>query len=76
MFADQFDSAQRVEDCGFGFRLNPFECTEDALLKSIDLLLDNSDLKMRLKEVSSRMQSIKYHEIAADKLEQLITGKD
>lgn len=76
VFADQFDSAQRVEDCGFGFRLNPFDCPEDALLKSIELLLDNKDLKKRMQEVSSRLKSIKYHEIAVDKLEQLITGLD
>lgn len=76
VFADQFDSAQRIEDCGFGVRLNPFTCTDDALLGSIEFVLNNNDLRERMQKVSSRLQSIKYHEIAVDKLEQLITGTD
>jgi MGT family glycosyltransferase len=76
VFADQFDSAQRVEDCGFGIRLNPFDCTEGALLNAIELLLNNDDLKTRMQKISSRLKSIKYHEIAVDKLEQLITETD
>ena len=76
VFADQFDSAQRVEDCGFGFRLNPFNCTEDDLLHSIDaLLIDNNAIKERMHEASSRLRSIKYHRLAADKLEELLLQK-
>lgn len=73
VFADQFDSAQRVEDCGFGCRLNPFDCTEDALLKSIDMTLANEELKERMQSARSRLMSIKYHRVAADKLEQLLS---
>jgi UDP:flavonoid glycosyltransferase YjiC (YdhE family) len=73
VFADQFDSAQRVEDCGYGARLNPFHCTENALLIAIDRTLSDNKLKERMHEVSLRLRSIKYHALAADKLEQLIT---
>lgn len=76
VFADQFDSAQRVEDCGFGYRLNPFSCTEDALLRSIDMILANGDIKRRMLMASSRLRSIKYHQVAADKLEQLMSPSD
>lgn len=72
VFADQFDSAQRVQDCGYGYRLNPFDCTEEALLKSIDSILADDELAKRMKAVSLRLRSIKYHEIAVDKLEHLI----
>lgn len=72
VFADQFDSAQRVQDCGLGVRLSPYHCTEDELLGSIEKVLDNTKLQERLKSISSRLRSIKYHEIAADKIEQLL----
>lgn len=73
VFADQFDSAQRVQDCGFGHRLNPFNCSEDDLLSSIDKLLLDNELAKRMKAVGKRLRSIKYHEIAVDKLEPLIS---
>ena len=72
VFADQFDSAQRVQDCGFGFRLNPFNCTQDELLNAIDSVLTNDKLRENMLAIGARMRSTKYHMIAADKLEQLI----
>jgi len=74
VFADQFDSAQRVQDCGFGYRLNPFECTETELLKAVDSILADKELAKRMKTVSSRLKAIKYHEIAVDKLVPLINS--
>lgn len=75
IFADQFDSAQRIQDCGFGLRLNPFECSERELLDAINLQLCNEKLRIRMKAISARLQSIKYHKIAADKLEELVHCK-
>lgn len=72
VFADQFDSAQRIEDCGFGIRLNPFECKEEELLSSIDSLLSDEDLKTKMKLIGSRLRSIEYHKIAADHVERLL----
>lgn len=72
VFADQFDSAQRIQDCGLGFRLNPYHCTQDELLGSIDKVLSDLKLEQRMKSISSRLRSIKYHQIAADKIEQLL----
>lgn len=71
IFADQFDLAQRVEDCGFGIRLDPYNCTEEEMLNSIEYIISNDGLKQRMKSISARLKSIKYHEIAADKLEAL-----
>lgn len=72
MFADQFDLAQRLDECGFGIRLNPYDCTQQELLGSIESLLANKELKVRMRQISQRMRSIKYHELAADNLEQVI----
>lgn len=72
VFADQFDSAQRIEDCGFGVRLNPFTCTEDELLNAINSLLANNMLKEQMKTIGTRLRSIKYHQIAVDKMIELL----
>lgn len=73
VFADQFDSAQRVEDCGYGIRLNPYECSEQQLLNSIDLLTSNNGLRAKMHAIGSRMRSIEYHKISVDHLERLLT---
>jgi len=72
VFADQFDAAQRIEDCGFGVRLNPFSCTQQELLSAIDSSLANKERGARMKLISERLRSIKYHELAADKIEELL----
>lgn len=72
VFADQFDGAQRIQDCELGIRLNPFECSEEELLEAVNFQLNNHELAKRMKSISERLKSIKYHEIAADKLENLI----
>lgn len=72
IFADQFDGAQRVQDCGFGYRLNAFEISECDLLSAIEKVLGNEKLALRLKGISKRLQSIRYDLIAADKLEEIM----
>lgn len=74
VFADQFDSAQRVQDCGFGIRLNPFTCSGNELLESVDRVLNNDTIKQRMKTISARLKSISYPRLAADKLENLLTS--
>lgn len=73
VFADQFDSAQRVEESGFGIRLNPFTCSEYELLESVDRVLNNDTIKQKMKTISARLKSISYHQLAADRLENLLT---
>ncbi len=41
VFGDQYDIAQRIDDLGFGLRLDPYFCTENDLLKAIEKLLHN-----------------------------------
>lgn len=74
VFADQFDSAQRVQDLGFGIRLNPFTCTERELLESVDRLLKDDTVKQRMRTISARLKSIDYPRIAADKLVDLMSS--
>ena len=56
LFCDQFDNAQRVHEKGFGIRLNPHRCTKEELAKSIDSLINNNDLLLKLKKISDRIK--------------------
>jgi len=45
LFADQYDNAQRIQEKGFGLRLEPYLCSEEELLTSIEKLLNDKSLK-------------------------------
>ena len=68
LFCDQFDNAQRVQEKGFGIRLNPFRCTKEELAKSIDSLINNNDLSLKLKKISDRIKA----EVKLGKVAELI----
>ena len=57
LFGDQYDTAQRVHDKGFGIRLDPFGCTRNELLDAINNLLNDLDLKNRLRNISDRIKN-------------------
>ncbi|XP_054152693.1 uncharacterized protein LOC128951470 [Oppia nitens] len=57
LFADQFENAQRVEDKGFGIRLNAYKCTDEELLTAIEKLLNDNELNEKLQKISQRIQS-------------------
>ncbi|XP_054161697.1 NDP-glycosyltransferase YjiC-like [Oppia nitens] len=72
LFYDQYDNAQRVEDKGYGIRLNPYECSEQQLLQSIDKLLNDKQLAEKLEKVSKRIQTEKQIEKIPEIIENLI----
>jgi UDP:flavonoid glycosyltransferase YjiC (YdhE family) len=57
LFGDQYDNAQRVDEKGFGIRLDPYKCNEHEFLESIDKLLNDQNLKLEMKRISNRIQS-------------------
>ena len=57
LFGDQFDNAQRIQETGLGLRLNPFHCTEDELLSSVDRLVSDLELKERMRAIGERIRS-------------------
>ncbi|XP_054162739.1 uncharacterized UDP-glucosyltransferase YdhE-like [Oppia nitens] len=75
LFFDQFDNAQIVEDRGYGIRLNPFECTEQQLLQSIDKLLNDTKLAEKLSKASHRIQTEKQIEKIPEIIDRLVKNK-
>jgi UDP:flavonoid glycosyltransferase YjiC (YdhE family) len=72
LFADQYDNAQRIEEKGFGIRLNPYDFEENVLLESIEKLLNDEKLALKLDNISQRIQSSKNILKAAELIENLV----
>jgi UDP:flavonoid glycosyltransferase YjiC (YdhE family) len=59
LFFDQYDTAQRIEEKGFGVRLDPYVCGENELLECIERTLNDKTLALKLEKMSKRIQSSK-----------------
>ena len=57
LFIDQYDNAQRIQEKGFGVRLDPYRCSKQELLESIESLLNDKELNDSLKNISNRIQN-------------------
>jgi UDP:flavonoid glycosyltransferase YjiC (YdhE family) len=57
LFWDQHDNAQRMDELGLGVRLAPYEVEPAELVRAIDRLLADDDLRNRLSRSSQRLQA-------------------
>lgn len=71
-FADQFDNAQRLEETGYGERLDPNDFTDKQLTEAVDRLLYNAELKEKLKKASHRILNSNAHQVMVGKVEALV----
>jgi len=76
LFWDQYDNAQRVDETGFGARLQTYEAEEHELLGAIDRLLADRALVDRLTAVAARVQATPGTVRAADLIEQLARRRE
>lgn len=56
IFSDQYDNAQRIEEQKLGKRVDPFHCSEQELLTSIEAVLKDDSIKPRMESIRNRMQ--------------------
>src|SRR5438034_1192573 len=76
LFWDQVDNAQRLDETGFGVRLNAYEASEDELIGAIDRLLADGGLHRRLDAVAAQLQAQPGSVRAADLIERVaMTGQ-
>jgi UDP:flavonoid glycosyltransferase YjiC (YdhE family) len=75
VFWDQYDNAQRVDELGYGVRLETNSFEEAELTNSIDRLLGDAALSDRLTGVSSALQAAPGNVRAADLIERLAREK-
>jgi MGT family glycosyltransferase len=76
LFWDQYDNAQRMDELGFGRRLDPWTCEPERLAGEIDRLLADASGRERLARVARRVQSNPGERRAADLIERVArTGR-
>jgi MGT family glycosyltransferase len=71
LFWDQYDNAQRVDERGFGVRLDTYGFTDDELFAAIDRLLDDKELRERAAQEGERIRAADGLRVAADAIERL-----
>jgi MGT family glycosyltransferase len=69
LFWDQYDNAQRVDECGLGVRLDTYSCSKDELHSAIDRLVNDDTLRSRLTMISTQIQARDGVTRAADLIE-------
>ena len=72
IFWDQHDNAQRIDETGFGARLDTYRHTGEELTGAIERLLGDEELAGRLAQTSQRLQGAPGTEKAADLIEQVV----
>ena len=72
LFGDQHDNAQRIHEKGFGIKLNPFKVSQEEFLDSIDKLVNDNQLKVKMEKIAKRIQNSKSNEKAAQLIEDVL----
>jgi MGT family glycosyltransferase len=70
IFWDQHDNAQRLDETGYGIRLDTYRHTPEELTGAINRLLTDEELAARLAAISARLRANPGTETAAELLEQ------
>jgi MGT family glycosyltransferase len=71
LFWDQYDNAQRMDETGFGVRLDTYGHAPEELTRALDRVLGDHALQERLARVSERLHAHPGNERAADLIERL-----
>jgi MGT family glycosyltransferase len=74
LFWDQYDNAQRIDECGYGVRLSTYEFSDEELHSTIDGLVADQALRARLGAASQRLRVAPGRLRAADLIEGLVRG--
>jgi MGT family glycosyltransferase len=69
LFWDQYDNAQRVDELGFGVRLDTYGHEPDELRAAVDRLLADDSTRRRLAPIATRLQAAPGTARAAEQLE-------
>ncbi|GAA1271258.1 glycosyl transferase family 1 [Planotetraspora silvatica] len=71
LFWDQYDNAQRVDETGYGVRLDTYGFTDDELVGAVDRLLGDTDLRSRLEAAGAEIRRRDGLRVAADVIEKM-----
>ncbi len=71
LFWDQYDNAQRVDETGFGVRLDTYRFTDDQMHASIERLIGDTVMRRRVADAGAAIRSRPGTQLAADLLERV-----
>jgi MGT family glycosyltransferase len=74
LFWDQYDNAQRVQETGFGLRVDTYGHEPQELLAAVDQALSDTEMRARLARASARLQAARGTEQAAALIERTAAG--
>jgi UDP:flavonoid glycosyltransferase YjiC (YdhE family) len=74
LFWDQYDNAQRVQERGFGVRLDTYAFDDEEMQTALRRLLDDVALRRRMTDTGRRIRALDGKSRAADLIESL--GRD
>src|SRR3954465_428823 len=57
LFWDQYENAQRIDELGFGVRLDPYAFADDELTGAVDRLLADTELRNKLDGMGASIRS-------------------
>ncbi len=69
LFWDQYENAQRVDELGFGIRLDTYRFTDDELTGAVDRLLADTALRERLANLGTAIRARDGLRVGADVIE-------
>jgi MGT family glycosyltransferase len=72
LFWDQYDNAQRVDEAGFGVRLDTYGFADTDLTGAVERLLADTELRDRLATVGERIRANDGLEVAAAVIESVL----
>ncbi|NP_001310035.1 uncharacterized UDP-glucosyltransferase YjiC-like [Tetranychus urticae] len=72
---DQLDNAQRIEDLKLGYRIDPFGYDEDEIHKTVDDLLENTEIRLKMEEISKQLKTSNNREEVARLIENIARTK-
>lgn len=71
IFWDQHDNAQRIDEAGFGVRLDTYRFTDEQMIGAVDRLAADDEVRSRMQQISRRLQAGAGRDRAATLIEQV-----
>jgi MGT family glycosyltransferase len=76
LFWDQYDNAQRLQEAGFGARLPTYDWAEDDLVRTVNRLLADDDLRARMRSSAASIQRGDGPARGADLVERVVATRE
>jgi MGT family glycosyltransferase len=71
LFWDQYENAQRIDELGFGIRLDTYSFSDGELTAAVDKLLGDNELRARLASMGEAIRARDGLRVGADVIEQV-----